>query len=690
MRRTREVLLTVLLLAGLASTAQAGTPGLAPWLPSESYPGGKQADPRLDRHVQFWRAALTLEEVFQGTDQQAGVRISFSPADDENRGVRVHVFLNKEQPPSLRDVMAQLSWVVDCPLFSVEEGGQRVYYLMATSIGRGAGGALQAREREKRREVAEVRQALVGRLSELEEALKLPPEEAVRRYQGKDDRALLDLLDPPHRAATQIAAGQILPWLKTLEMEPDEPPIYHGYGRGYSAGLMLPEEPAAWVAAFGMDPNGMEFQNQKVCFGGGASVAGTVEVWHPSLLTPTGDVVAAGQYTADQYTVLDLRPEAALKSEEQIALRRALGEQISASDEKAFLDRRKRELAAVAAEAQVKASGATLTPQAKDSLAELAVALESGKAYPVWCIAEAVAQATGKHVVSDGLLYASAAAAPSGQARALATLQALCSQPARGFMRTPEWEWGDAGRFLRFRTTNRDIWRAARLPEATRNWLDDRSRPFLPKPEDHAKVIDLTLSVDPEEWTRQFCGVDDLQILHGARVLQGDPHDPVEVARRAAWEGLSQYGQVGLSVLRFLGGLDGAQWQLARAGKLRWPEDVTPDQGKLLVQALSEKIMIQPVAGSYTHMRVSLDEADLYQYRTGGTRLIWWQYRGTSERGGGGGSSDSLVGPPPKACHRVTLAAFAMDQSTKREARAFEKQASFLPKVLTVHAGVPD
>jgi len=689
MRPMRETLLVVLLLLWLLPAVHAGTTDLDQWLPGESHRGGKHEDARLDQPVRFWRVGIPLDEVFTGVEQQTGVRLSFFPANDENRRVRVHLFLNPKQPPALRDLMVQLSWAVACTFSVTEEDGKRVYYLLGTSIGRGAAETLQALEAQKHREVTAMRSAVVDKLSELEEALKLPREEAVRRYQGKDDRALLDMLDPPRRAATQIAVLRVLPWLQTLEMEPDEPPIYHGYGLGYSAGEMSPEEQAAWIAAFGMDPDGIEFQDPKVCFGVGASTAGSVDVSCPKLVTAAGEVVNAGSYTTGRYQVLDLGAEAALQPEDEITLWRALGEQISEAHEKAFVDQRKKELAAAAEVARVKASGATLTPQATGALAALVLALESGKVYPEWRIKEAVAHATGMHVVSDGLLYASTAAAPSGQARALATLEALCSQPARGFMRSPEWEWGDAGTFLRFRTANRDVWRAARLPEATIDWLDTELRPFLPKPEDQAKAIDLVLTVDPEQWTRQWAHLNDLQMLHGARVLHGDPRDPAEVARHATWEVASPYAQVGLSLLRFLGSLDSAQWQLAWAGKLRWPEEVTPDQGKLLMQALVEKVMIPPAVDAYPHLHIALDEAEPHAFGQEQVGLMGWDGVDALGHAMGGGGPALLTGPTPKQCYRVTLTASAMDQPTRSDLH-FEKYASFLPKTLTVHTEVPE
>ncbi len=685
------LLLVALMLASFPVVSWCDTPprdALQPWNPSLSSQGQPGYDARLDEPVKFWQPGITLAEVFASIRQQTGVTLGFFPADDENQRVRVHLFLNPGEPPSLRSLLVQLAWVTDCSFSEAEQDGQIAYYLMATSIARGADEGLKAREVQAHTEVAQTQRAVLDKLAELREALELPREEAIARYQGKDDRMLLGLLDPPHRAAAQIAVLRLLPWVGTLQMEPDEPPIYRGYGLGYTAGAMTPEEQAAWVTAFGIDPNGMEFQNDKVCFGAGVMSAGSAEVSCPTLLTATGGVENAGVYPTDRYTVLDLGREAALAPEEQITLRRELGEQISQADEKTFVDQRKKELAVAAEVAQVEASGAALTSQFSNALAGAALVLEPGKTYQAWQIEEAVARATGLSVVSDGLLYASAAAAPSGQARVLATLEALCSIPSRDFMHSPEWEWGDVGSFLRFRTSNRDVWRAAMLLQATVDWLDVEVRPFLPKPEESAKSVGFTLTIDPEQWTRQFARLSDLQMRYGARVLHGDPRDPAEVARHATWELASQYVQAGMLLLRFLGDMDSAQWELARAGTLRFPEDVTPDQGRALAQALAENVLVPPAANDYPHIRISLDEAELRQYPKTGASLVFWTYS-SAGKGEGGGSYDVLVGAPPKACYRIKLSASPTEGASAEDARRFEKQVTFLPKTLTVEAQIP-
>jgi hypothetical protein len=115
MRSTRGVLLfSALLLAGLASAAHAGAPDLTPWLPGESYPGGNQEDVRLDRPVQFWDTGVPAADVFATLTSQTGVALGFFPPDDENTRIYLNLYLNPKQPPTLRSLLVQIGWALDC------------------------------------------------------------------------------------------------------------------------------------------------------------------------------------------------------------------------------------------------------------------------------------------------------------------------------------------------------------------------------------------------------------------------------------------------------------------------------------------------------------------------------------------------------------------------------------------------
>nr|NIN64343.1 hypothetical protein [Anaerolineae bacterium]NIN94628.1 hypothetical protein [Anaerolineae bacterium]NIQ77691.1 hypothetical protein [Anaerolineae bacterium] len=81
---------------------------MSQWEPGESYQGGSDYDSRLDHSVQFWVAGASLATVFADIERQTGVRLGFLPEGDENTRVRVHLFLNRQDPPTLREFMAQL------------------------------------------------------------------------------------------------------------------------------------------------------------------------------------------------------------------------------------------------------------------------------------------------------------------------------------------------------------------------------------------------------------------------------------------------------------------------------------------------------------------------------------------------------------------------------------------------------
>ena len=118
---TRVLLAIVVCGALLALGSAGGAAGPVPWAPSESWEGGRQYDPRLEKTVRFWGAGMPLRDVFAGVKEQTGVEIGFWPAGDVNERVCVNLYLNPEKPPTLRELMAQLGWVMDCG-FSVFEG----------------------------------------------------------------------------------------------------------------------------------------------------------------------------------------------------------------------------------------------------------------------------------------------------------------------------------------------------------------------------------------------------------------------------------------------------------------------------------------------------------------------------------------------------------------------------------------
>ncbi len=213
MRSTRGVLLfSALLLAGLASAAHAGAPDLTPWLPGESYPGGNQEDVRLDRPVQFWDTGVPAADVFATLTSQTGVALGFFPPDDENTRIYLNLYLNPKQPPTLRSLLVQIGWALDCAWAVEGEGEQRCYVLLSTSIGsnvlkelkKESGEAANERGRQEMDAQREAEEIALAKLHEIGDALSLSRDEVIKRYKGKDNLMLLALLDPAKRAMAQF------------------------------------------------------------------------------------------------------------------------------------------------------------------------------------------------------------------------------------------------------------------------------------------------------------------------------------------------------------------------------------------------------------------------------------------------------------------------------------------------------
>ena len=199
------------------TTTTATGPRLLSWLPYETHPGGAQFDARLDTPVNFWRAGLSLKEVFVGVAEQTGVEIQFWPAGDENERVHVNLYLNPDRPPSLRELMAQLAWVTGCT-FAYEEGEDAdepwTYYLLSTSV---AGGAEERLEEERAEAMAAWQQewdafapskaAIAEGIAEYERALARSDRDLIALYSGVNDRLLVTMLEPRRRAAAEFGLG---------------------------------------------------------------------------------------------------------------------------------------------------------------------------------------------------------------------------------------------------------------------------------------------------------------------------------------------------------------------------------------------------------------------------------------------------------------------------------------------------
>ncbi len=660
------------------------------WEPGQSSRGGEQYDPRLDTPMTCWRAGISLSDLFAVIADQTGVSIGFWPPDDQNARVRVNLFLNPDDPPALGDLMAQLSWVTDCTFGCTGSEDKTRYYLLSTSVAQSAASGLQQREAEARQRCTALLQALKDRNAQLREALELPREEAIDLYQGKDDALLLTLLDPVRRAAAQIASKHLPRLLGIIQFDPALPPgRTQSFGTGIGLVSLSQDERDAVETAFptwDVDYDDPEVSCLLIVDSTGGVQLGPphyrhdpLESWIPAMMT-----------------VMDVSNDIQSRPEDEIALRRALGETISPEDESAYVARRKAEVAAAEKqrEEQRRAAGRYLSNEMRETLASTALPLATGS-YPAWRVEEEVARATGMHIVADALLDATADIPKSpdraGNLAALRAVEAFCAAPGRSFMRTPEWEWGDAGPFLTFRTSNRDVWRASMLPRALLDWLDKQIEPYLPRAKDQGKrptAAEFDLPVEPEHWARWLSSLTELQTQHGALVPCGEPDDLLDAARRSTWKAAFALAEQEPAMFRFLGRLNSPQWESARTGNLRAPRDLMDDQMKLLTTAIDEKSgwALHLPEDSSLAISITQGPCESDEFR----RHVIHDEAGNLDSGGAGGGvtyPENIAGPGD--WYRVNITAKGRLEGEDEETTVLEKQVPFLPTAIHVSVGAP-
>jgi hypothetical protein len=597
-----------------ATTIAAGDMLLTMWEPSESYEGRAQADARLDRPVQLWRPGMPLREVLQELSQQTGVGFGFWPADAEEGRVCTTLYLNPQQPPSLRSVMAQLSWVTGCGFaYPQGQGEDRTYYLLGSSAGQGVAEKLEAdsqalREQfrgqwEERREAD--RKAAAAALEESRRALALSRNELINRYRGSNDALLLNLLDPQRRAAVTLIAG--LP-----RADLDE--LFSGSGmvsRQWSE--WSPAQQAALTQALGLE--GRLPQEGEVYVSVGADWGGSVVAFvrsdrRPRFLGRIGGLLSTGNVRGD----------------EEVALRRQLGEIRTPQQEQALRqeEQQAREAARAAgreqwAQQRAQATAATraLSPAAQSALSSLTLP-EGSWGRDLWQLQEAVAKATGMNVISDCFWPPQGPFAgpprrggPGQSASALEALSTACSGGPGGFSpplgggagEDLSMQWGDAGTFLRFRSRHPEVWRAAMLPAKVQAQLDSWLEPHVAaaggSPQAEApgprrggrggprqQVSDAPLAGDLEKLSWLAGHLNDLQLRLGGLLPYEDPSDPrgmrLQAMRRAT------LAAVGMRVpfLRLMATFSPEQWTQARSKGLRWGYDLTPEQRAALISGM--------------------------------------------------------------------------------------------------------
>jgi hypothetical protein len=603
-RRPALIVITVLVLT-VAAHAAAAPPQ---WLAQESWPGGRQYDPRLERTVTLWGTGVPAAEVFASITKQTGVALGFDPPDDDNARICLNAYLNPKEPPTLREVLVQIGWVMDCAWGVEGEGEQSRYVLLHTS---GGSGALadwekwreQALTQRQEREAA-VEQELwwqtVARLPELREALDLSQEEAVRRYAG--DPMLLTLLDPPRRAVARFMLS--LPAARIAELGPR-------MGSGIEWGELtaeqrewLREAMRPWLDRCAVVPEserGLEYPWYDPAE---VDRLGLQVSYHPQ---PTGLYVEVSPLIAWQrehsdfemaeipllVLVRDPREPLQMPACEAVARRRFLGETIT--------DEQARRIQEAAEESRWRAAlrqtmdeqlaqYRRVSAEAAARLSAVALPIEARQPYALWQLQEAVAAQSGFSMVSDclwqpersfivarRLLFPDAAE----QLDAFSVLTAACvasAEPVGAWVSQPEraaCEWGDAGNILRFRSADRALWREAMLPRAVRDAMDRWMEPYLPglsQVGEEPPVV--TVPLDVRGYAPLVASLTRAQLAFGRNLIYGDPTDLRNAYRQAMAREFLGSGSAVWLASRIISSLDDRRWQQLQGEGLVWGKDV--------------------------------------------------------------------------------------------------------------------
>lgn len=548
------------------------------WEPGDSYPGAALHDPRLDSPVRLWRAGISLAELATEVETQTGVQLDFWPGADENPRLRINVFLNAEDPPTLRDLLAQLAWVTGCTFAWTEPrtGVERAYFLLSTSLGEEALSLRDAAEltAQKRAEVAERAkaerdmEAAVAELEELRHALTLSREEAIRRYRGVNDFLLLTVLDAERRAAAEFglqALADSRADSRWLMFHAEWGDIAEDQQLLLRTALRIPDD---WAAAAAVH---IDVDAGSVC-------VSEVSEWIPhedgstttALLKPVG---ARGCLK-----IAETREDQPMTSEEVCSLGRLLGDEIPPEAERDYYSRWREDWSnehARARRERVRRSlrnTVALSDDVRETLSSVPFPQGAEQAYPLWQVQEWVSASTGLHIISD-CFWQGWRLLDSPESALDALLASTAARPERvrrAYGLEPwyaeAWEWGDAGPFLHFRSVGRGTWRASLLPEPVVRSLDayldplvaaaistPRSRDTVPRhfPDDLQKLLEIASQLN------------DLQLEYGGRMSYEDPAETEGAWPRAIREAFLRPAMDNVDFFRLLASLSADQWQRA-------------------------------------------------------------------------------------------------------------------------------
>ncbi len=601
MPRSLSVWCTLILAAITSSPAPAASavptaggigPGMVSWVAGESYGDGTQSDPRLDQPVAFWGAGIPLKEVFASLREQAGVEIGFWPAADDNERICVNLYLNPDRPPTLRELMVQLSWVTDCAFALSEVDEEKRYALLATTIKHGAVARMQ-REQEQnvrayRQRVADDRRKrATEKMAELRDALTLSREELIDRYKDRDDLLLLAMLDPAKRDVVEFVLGLL------------DDDMWGTVDRGE-----LRREWDEWSA----EQQGAltRIREQRPQLGpvlpekADRQLFVHIVAFLPTLISISFERPRRQEVAYFEVKLADIEPDQAI--EDRTTLGQLLGEEVSAEEAEA-LRATCRQRIRTAQEEREKARLRTiledrlaaqlpLSPRVAALLSSISLGVSPEGKHPLWQIQEAVAARSGMHVVSDCFWQPARSILPiidlvypdeRPEMTALLVLRLAClstvePEKLRSWHADNDragWEWQDVGTFFRFRHKARDLWRLAFLPERTLSAIDS-SRPA--DVEDEAKA---ELALDLRKVAAVIGGLNDAQVYQGGKIIYHDPADPAAARSHAVRETVFEAIGLRLKTFRFLATLSDEQRDMLESDGLRWREDLTPDQQEM-------------------------------------------------------------------------------------------------------------
>lgn len=592
--------------------------GPVPWLIQESWPDGQQHDSRLDKTVTIWGAGIPLAQVFAAVREQTGITIVCWPAGDDNERICVNVFLNPESAPSLRNLMATISWVTDCAFGLSDESGERIYYLLRTSIKSSAMARLQASRAEtvlSSREESQSRDA--GRVAEMpvrweqyKAALSLSREQLVKRYRDRDNDLLLALLDPRKRALVEFLAqlpeGDLAALLQGGRIVRDWSQ-WSPEQRGDLQRLLDPQ-PLAWSHSGYSPPADMapsQWQDDaEVSIGiGGASGSIVAFARRPVLngASPFGGDGYPEAFFAQ--TGIRLVPDdEPWLPEEAMALRHALGQpdipwaELSdqfEAEQTARADQRRGQSWREKLRQQCR-----LPEEVKATLSQHTLPLDPAGFYSLWQVQEAIAAISGINVVSDAFWQPERSPADAmrflcprepGKADALTVLCVMCgAREEESHLQwnvegshepSVAWELEGSSSLIRFRSLARDVWRAAFLPADTLGNLDRALEPYLVQAgQGDFSEPTVKLTLDLPVMSRIASRLDSLQVRYGGSILYGDPADPEEGYRRDLRGAVLEPLAAGDWVLPWLGTLTDQQWARVWKEGLNWAHDLAPMQ----------------------------------------------------------------------------------------------------------------